>query len=178
MVCLPRNWHNLYAVRSDLGGGVLLTEIHEIDLACWFFGMPDAVFCSGGNRASEKIEVEDTVQMTLLYDNFSVQITLCFMHEKPSRNFHIAGTGGDIKWVDGINELTTTSFNGLSKVYAESDFSNDTMFESQAEKFINHWTREDTVNSLSAAFCSLAIVETAKRSMESGRAEKIITTSN
>lgn len=47
-------WHayedhrELYACRKDLGGGVLLTEIHEIDLCCWYFGRPDAVFCRGG----------------------------------------------------------------------------------------------------------------------------------
>jgi len=35
-------WHpyedfrELYACRADLGGGVLLTEIHEVDLCYWF----------------------------------------------------------------------------------------------------------------------------------------------
>tara|TARA_B100000780_G_scaffold257910_1_gene207990 strand:+ start:2099 stop:2749 length:651 start_codon:yes stop_codon:yes gene_type:complete len=31
------NWEDLYAVKKGLGGGVLLTEIHEIDLIFWFF---------------------------------------------------------------------------------------------------------------------------------------------
>ena len=79
-----------------MGGGVLLTEIHEIDLVSWFFGIPDKVFCSGGNRSEEELDVEDTVQITLIYKDFSVQITLCFMHKKQSRNFHIAGSSGDI----------------------------------------------------------------------------------
>ena len=41
---IPR-WHpyenflELYACRKELGGGVLLTEIHEIDLAIWYFGI-------------------------------------------------------------------------------------------------------------------------------------------
>ena len=87
------DWRSLYAVRSELGGGVLLTEIHEIDLANWFFGLPETVFCSGGNRSADKLEVEDTVQMTLLYARFSVQITLCFMHKSHRAIFISPGLG-------------------------------------------------------------------------------------
>ena len=29
-----------YSARADLGGGVMLTLIHDIDLATWFFGSP------------------------------------------------------------------------------------------------------------------------------------------
>ena len=34
------NFLDLYACRAELGGGVLLTEIHEIDLCYWYFGLP------------------------------------------------------------------------------------------------------------------------------------------
>lgn len=172
------DWRKLYAVRADLGGGVLLTEIHEIDLAYWFFGLPEAVLCSGGNRGTNKLEVEDTVQMTLLYNNFSVQITLCFMHKQASRSFHITGTEGEIKWDDKENVLTVNSFYGKINEYTDPKFSNDGMFISQAEKFINNWSSEDTKDSLSAAYCSLAIVDAAKRSMKSGNVENIISPTN
>ena len=59
------------------------------------------------NRSNEILDIEDTVQIILIYKNFSVQITLCFMHKKQSRNFHIAGTSGDIIWNDSSNELGT-----------------------------------------------------------------------
>lgn len=168
---LYEDWRSLYAVRSDMGGGVLLTEIHEIDLANWFFGLPDAVFCSGGNRSLEKMTVEDTVQMTLLYSEFSVQITLCFMHKKPSRSFHIVGTSGEIHWNDITNKLTVTSFTTPNEVDPTPVFTNDEMFVAQAERFLKNWTIDDTEQSLSAAANSLAIVEAAKRSMQSGHAE-------
>ncbi len=167
------DWHSLYAVRSDMGGGVLLTEIHEIDLANWFFGLPEAVFCSGGNRSSEKLPVEDTVQMILLYANFSAQITLCFMHKRPSRSFHIAGTEGDIFWDDTINKLNVEPFSSSSVIHSPSTISNDAMFIAQAERFLANWTLDDTKRSLLAAANSLAIVEAAKLSMQSGRAEAV-----
>ena len=169
---LYEDWRNLYAVRSDLGGGVLLTEIHEIDLAGWFFGLPDAVFCLGGNRSSEKLSVEDTVQITLLYPNLSVQITLCFMHKRPSRSFHVVGTNGDIFWDDQSHQLNIVPFTSV-EVHSNTVTSTDEMFVAQAQRFLTSWTQDDTRNSLSAAANSLAIVEAAKRSMKSGNVESL-----
>ena len=166
------DWRSLYAVRPELGGGVLLTEIHEIDLAYWFFGMPQNVLCSGGNRSEEVLEIEDTVQLTLLYASFSVQITLCFIHKNKSRSFYIAGTTGHISWDEVDNKLIHKTLD-TSEQFTVSLFSNDSMFVAQASQFLSNWTSNDTKESLASAYASLAIVEAAKRSMESGNVEKL-----
>ncbi len=168
------DWRNLYAVRQDFGGGVLLTEIHELDLAYWFFGVPDAVFCVGGNRGKEKLGVEDTVQMTLLYQNFSVHITLCFMHKKTSRSFHIAGSEGNIVWNEEGNQLTVTPFGNTPEIFVEPGYSNDSMFMAQANYFLKSWKESDTNESLRAAEVSLVIVDAARRSMLSKQAEAVV----
>ncbi|MCU0641445.1 MAG: Gfo/Idh/MocA family oxidoreductase [Candidatus Margulisbacteria bacterium] len=169
------NWRDLYAVRPEQGGGVLLTEIHEIDLVNWFFGLPEAVFCSGGNRGAERLAVEDTVQMTLLYGGFSVQVTLCFMHKKTSRGFHIAGTDGDIVWDGEENRLAVAPFAAGSQEYVQvdPDFKNDDMFMAQAMRFLSDWTLENTKNALAAAEGALAIVDAARRSLKSGNPEAL-----
>ncbi|HBN07150.1 MAG TPA: hypothetical protein DD435_00380 [Cyanobacteria bacterium UBA8530] len=168
------DWRALYAVRPDLGGGVLLTEIHEIDLAHWFFGLPEAVFCSGGNRSAERLEVEDTAQLTLLYSGFSVQITLCFMHKKAGRRYHIAGTDGDILWEEAGNRLLITHFEGASESLSDPLYTNEAMFVAQAERFLLSWTENETKESLAAAAGALAIVEAARRSLSSGAAEPVV----
>ena len=38
------NFKELYACKKGLGGGVLLTEIHEVDLCFWYFGLPTSAF--------------------------------------------------------------------------------------------------------------------------------------
>ena len=167
------DWHNLYAVRSNLGGGVLLTEIHEIDLANWFFGVPEAVFCVGGNRSLERLEVEDTVQITMIYSNFTTLITLCFMHAKPSRSFHIAGSEGDIKWDGNSGRLSISRFDGAEEDEINQEIPNDSMFISQAEKFLFNWSSDDTRFSLAAAADSLAVVEAARRSLSSRAVEQV-----
>lgn len=167
------DWRSLYAVRPELGGGVLLTEIHEVDLIYWFFGMPIAVSCSGGNRSAEKLDVEDTIQMILLYDTFSVQLTLCFMHKNKMRNFHVAGTDGDIYWNEENNELIFKSFSGYNEEFRDPSFLTESMFISQAKEFISNWTIKQTLESLNSASVTLAIVTAAKRSMKNGFIEYI-----
>jgi len=167
------DWRELYAVRADLGGGVLLTEIHELDLIHWFFGLPDAVFCAGGTRSAESLSVEDTAQLVLVYPRLSVTVTVCFMHGVPSRRFHIAGTDGDLTWDADGNRLTQTSHGGMADIVADPGFPNDAMFMAQAEHFLSSWTTAQTNEALDAAAGSLAIVEAARRSMITGRAEPV-----
>jgi predicted dehydrogenase len=168
------DWKNLYAVRKDLGGGVLLTEIHEIDLVYWFFGLPKSVYCIGGNRGADKLDVEDTVQLSLIYDNFSVQLTICFVHKNKIRQYYIAGTDGSLSWDEKSNKLLYTNFKGITEEHIQpSDFTNDSMFISQAKHFINNWEILDTQNSILSAGCSLAIVESASKSIKSKKVEEI-----
>jgi hypothetical protein len=47
------------------------------------------------------------------------------------------------------------------------------MFISQAKHFINNWEKLDTQNSILAAGCSLAIVESASKSIKSKKVEEI-----
>ena len=167
-------WKDLYAVNSSLGGGVLLTEIHEIDLAYWFFGLPKEVFCVGSNRSQDQIDVEDTVNIVLIYNEFSIQINLCFMHKKQSRSFHVAGSEGDISWSDSKDELNIKFFNEKEEIKKDNQIvPNDEMFYDQAKKFLDDWDKFDTIKSLNSASSSLAIVEAAKKSIKSGKKEKV-----
>jgi predicted dehydrogenase len=60
------NWHpyedyrQSYAARRELGGGVLLTQIHDFDYLGWLFGWPHRLFCVGGKLSNLEIDVEDT----------------------------------------------------------------------------------------------------------------------
>ncbi len=173
-------WHvyedhkDLYACRKELGGGVLLTEIHEIDLCCWYFGRPDTVFCRGGNFGEEKLDVEDTAHLVLAYQNFSVQINLCFMQRHNRRDFSIAGTHGYLAWNQVGNVLAIEDYaTGATDRQSEDGFTNDGMFNNQIDHFLNEFGTEDTAAQLEAAQVSVAVVEAAKLSMTTGRAEPL-----
>jgi predicted dehydrogenase len=61
------DWHpyedyrESYAARAALGGGVVLTQIHDYDLAWWLFGPLRAVTATGGHMSDIEIDVEDNV---------------------------------------------------------------------------------------------------------------------
>ena len=160
------DWRGLYAVRPELGGGVLLTEIHEIDLAAWYFGLPARVFCTGGNFGPEPLAVEDTAHLTLDYDGFAVQIALCFMQQRPERGLSIAGTRGHLHWTADGNRLTHTDYaSGQTRDWTDPAFANDAMFAAQADALLADFTPAANAEHLRAAWASQAIVAAARRAM-------------
>ena len=53
------DYRQMYASRADLGGGVLVTQIHEFDYLYALFGVPRRLFALGGHWSHLEIDVED-----------------------------------------------------------------------------------------------------------------------
>ena len=174
-------WHpyedykQLYACRADLGGGVLLTEIHELDLCYWYFGLPDNINCIGGNYSNIRLDVEDTAHLILEYGDFAVQVNLCFMQQQNRRDLYIAGTNGYVEWNAIGNTFKFTNYKDENdEVLCDSDYTNDEMFISQAEYFLNEFKRLHNKSYLEVAKSSLAIVQAAKESMKNSRKVSVL----
>jgi predicted dehydrogenase len=167
------DFHELYACKKELGGGVLLTEIHEIDLCCWFFGIPKNLFCAGGQCGEYSLDVEDTAHITLDYLEFPVQISLCFMQQHNKREFMVSGTKGYLQWNQDNEVLTHYVYDsGQNNKESVDDFTNDMMFYEQANYFINDFNNNDK-SYLDIAYYSQLIVEAAKKSIASGLSVKL-----
>jgi len=164
------NFLGLYACRKELGGGVLLTEIHEFDLCNWFFGPPAAVSCTGGTLAGVAIDVEDTAHACLDYPGLAVSVNLCFMQRHGRRDFSVAGSKGYLEWNQDGNRLTIEDYEtGEIENLADPGIINDDMFTVQAKHFLESGTATGSAENLEIARMSLAMVAAAKRSMETGR---------
>lgn len=172
-------WHSyedfkkLYACNKKLGGGVLLTEIHELDLCYWYFGLPTSVYCSGGNFSNVNLDVEDTAHVALNYRNYAVQVNLCFMQQHNRRDLYISGTKGYIEWDSRGNKLIVHNYkDGKEEVFSDPDYKNDDMFKAQALYFLKNFKQSDK-SYLDISKASLMIVEAAKKSMKEGKEIKI-----
>jgi predicted dehydrogenase len=173
---IPR-WHpyedflQLYACRKELGGGVLLTEIHEIDLAIWFFGVPSSVSCVGGTYSNVGMDVEDTVRLILDYVNFSVQINLTFWQKHHERFFSISGENGYLSWNQDKDTLIEEYFNEPTKnlVNQNPTLDVDRMFDLQVQSVINNFNFTEEDRSINDSLIALKIVEAAKESMKTKR---------
>jgi predicted dehydrogenase len=163
------DFHSLYAVRSDLGGGVLLTEIHEIDLCLWMFGVPGHVFCAGGNRGPHELDVEDTALVALDYGTFVASLDLSFMRKPVGRGFRIDGTEGSLVWRDGPDPLTLNRADGTTQSFPlEDSFHPEQLFSALIENFLAQSGPLTTSDSLAAAVDTQRIVSAAKSSMSGG----------
>ncbi len=128
-------WHTYedyrqsYASRTDLGGGVILTQIHELDYLYWLFGLPRRIFALGGHLSSLEVDVEDTadILMECMLDGHPIPVSLHqdYIQNPPSRSCEIVGDAGKIlvdlraltvDVFDGRgNRIETTSYEGFQR---------------------------------------------------------------
>ena len=141
------NWHRyedyrtMYASRAYLGGGVILSQIHEMDLIYWYFGLPASIYCLGGKLSQLEIDVEDTATSLMQYKgpmgNFSIALHQDYLQRPPVRTFKIVGDRG-IAQVDLIRSQLTV-YNAEGEIVEQSDgsdFKRNDMFLAQMKHFL------------------------------------------
>ena len=93
------NYKNTYAAKKKLGGGVLLTQIHELDLILSLFGKPKKIISHVCKLSNLKIDVEDNVDIIMAYRNkFIVNLHMDYFTKPSIRYFKIFGTKKDLYW--------------------------------------------------------------------------------
>jgi predicted dehydrogenase len=140
-------WHSyekyneFYAGMRSLGGGVVLTEIHELDLFNWYFGLPDRLWAVGGKLSPLDIDVEDTVSVLMEQEfndeRFPVNINMSFVQQAPLRRMFIQGERGRIEW-DIASSIVNIDdrIDNKQHVYDHSDFQRNEMFVAELAHFI------------------------------------------
>ena len=94
-----------YEARSDLGGGVILTSIHEIDHAIWLLGEVKSVTWIKRTLKLD-IDVEDTAMIILEHKSGALsEIVLDFIQRVYTRNLQICAGNGTIEWALRKNNL-------------------------------------------------------------------------
>lgn len=101
-----------YAARDDLGGGVVLTCIHEIDYLYWFFGDVKEVFSLTGKYSNLKIKADDLATIILKFKNNIIgEVHLDYFQRPGIRSCKIIGEKGTIYWNSIDNEVKLYNVN-------------------------------------------------------------------
>lgn len=88
-----------YAARSDLGGGVVLTQIHDIDYLYWLFGPMACVHADGGRLTPLETDVEDTAMISLRSNaGVRIHLRMDYWRNPPVRKMNVVGEKGEIFW--------------------------------------------------------------------------------
>lgn len=86
----PGNDYRLgYSANKELGGGVHIDLIHEIDYAYWFFGKPKIVTKMFSNVSSLDISANDYANYLLGYDSFNTSVILNYFRRDAKRTLEI-----------------------------------------------------------------------------------------
>lgn len=104
------DWHTYedyrlgYSAKKSMGGGVILTVIHEIDYLYWLFGNVKEVISMSGKFSDLDIDVEDLSASVLKFkSNIIAELHLDYFQRPNSRKCKIIGTEGVITWDESIN---------------------------------------------------------------------------
>ena len=86
-----------YSARKELGGGVVFTNIHEIDYLYWIFGNVSNVFSVTGKFSKLEMNVEDLAEIIMKFKNKSIANIHLDHYQRPiSRHCKIIGSKGTI----------------------------------------------------------------------------------
>jgi predicted dehydrogenase len=170
------DYRRSYAARSELGGGVLLTQIHQIDILHWLFGPFERVFATGGHRTGLELDVEDTVTYLLeASGGAAVRGHIDYIGRPKRMELTVTGTRGRLRWDYYANELRGEGPLADARAAPEPEpFDRNQLFVDLIRDFLG------AIDDGRAARTSgrdgldvLRLVDAMKRSMQEGRSVEI-----
>lgn len=167
------DYKGIYAAKKNLGGGVLLSQIHEIDYCLYLFGKPSTIYATGGKSSNLDIDVEDYVNVLLKFKkkkSFSVTLTLDYLQIPKKRELYITGTKGSLRWDYYKDKIHLNFYNGESNVIEFKLKDRNELFIKEIRYFFNAIKKNTTIESdYKHAYKCLEITEKIKESMKTSK---------
>lgn len=176
-----KNWHKyedyktMYACRKELGGGVVLSQIHELDYIISFFGMPKNVYAVGGKLSNLDIDVEDVTDILMKYRIAGIEVPISiredYLQNPPVRKCKVVGTDGRIEFDLLKATILLYDKNGNLILNERYEFRRNDMFLDEMKIFLDavkgKTCRE--IITISEGIKSLKVALAIKQSIETGR---------
>ena len=138
-----------HASKKEQGGGVIFCLSHKIDLAYWMFGLPCSIYALGGKISDLEVDVEDSVDILLGYQNeayrFPLHIHLDFIQKEKKCYLNIIGNKGSVYFDYCKNELILNLNNEQETTITYNEFQRNDMFMMELKDFFSCIkSKEDT----------------------------------
>lgn len=107
------DWRKVYSANREMGGGVHIDLIHEIDYLYWLFGRPGTVRKTFRNVSSLEITAWDYANYCLEYPAFAAGVVLNYYRRDYRRTLELVLEGGT--WLVDLaaNTVTDTASGAL-----------------------------------------------------------------
>lgn len=168
------DYREMYASRKDLGGGVIVSQIHEFDYILWLLGQPKKVYATGGHLSNLEIDVEDvaSILMEIDVDGRCVPVHLHqdYLQRPPSRTCKVIGDNGKI--VIDFMSLSVVHYAEDGTIAEEIDYSGfdrNQLFMDEMNHFLSCMKdKTEPCVTIRQGAQSLRMALAAKESLESG----------
>ena len=175
------DWHpyedyrEAYVATPEMGGGVMLAQIHEADYLYSLFGVPKSVFALGGHWSELEISADDTASILMEAATGSGRTLPIHLHQDclqapPTKQCEVIGDRGKAV-MDLVANTVTVYQRGAPAptVLQFPGFERNQLFLDQTSHFLDCMrTRQRPVVDLRDGLQSLRIVVAAKRSIATG----------
>lgn len=136
-----RPWQTLsesYSASRQLGGGVILDLIHEVDYVRWLGGEVAEVSCFARTSGFLGIDTEDTAEILLRFrDGGMAGIHLDYVQRPASRSCKIVGEEGTIIWDYYENEVRLQRASDAEwQISPQAGFQHNDMFVDEMRHFL------------------------------------------
>lgn len=161
-----QDYSKSYSASKELGGGVVLDLIHEIDYTKYLFGDFKMIKSIVGKKSNLNIDTEDYADIILKTDKeISGSIHLDYYRKQSKREINITFENGAL-CADLINNSLNVNgdiFDEITKFKIDRDY----MYKEQIKYFINCIkNREDTFNDINEGYRVLKIAMKIKEGGE------------
>jgi len=171
------NYKKNYSARQDLGGGVVLTCIHEIDYLYWFFGDVRNILSITGQYGNLNITSEDLSAIVMQFQNDVVgELHLDYIQKPSIRKCKLIGTKGQIYWDSDSNTVKLFDFkkNRWIQKSKIKKYDRNTMYKQEMLHFIQCVKKQrKTINPIDEGIKTMEIALAVKNSSKLGRSIKI-----
>jgi predicted dehydrogenase len=169
------DYRRMYASRRELGGGVTLSQIHEIDFLIALLGRPERVFSLGGKLSDLDVDVDDVSSSLLEFRGaegrvLPVRLHQDFVQRPGERRFVLVGDAGKLEWSLSGRSLRRWSADGqLAETHDYAELPRNRLFESELSHFLSCVEQAEAPNvSLASGAESLAVALSILESQASG----------
>jgi predicted dehydrogenase len=152
------DFKKVYSANLNMGGGVHLDLIHELDYTIWLFGQPVKFSGFQSNTSTLQIDAPDYAHYLLNYPGFNASISLNYYRRDPKRVIEVV-LEDETLTVDLIKNKVSNSREEL--FYADSDFTILDTYTAQLNYFLeNLLNKEVPMNTFEDSLAVLKIALT------------------
>ena len=142
------DFRKVYSANKEMGGGVHIDLIHELDYVYWLFGAPTRTQSFFSNKSSLNITAYDYANYLWEYDDFSVSVILNYYRRDSKRTLEILTDEGtylvdllrnNISYNDEIvfqsSQLSLETYTAQMQFFVEEILNKQTKFNTIVEGY-------------------------------------------